>query len=90
MERKSHFKKWASHFNSLIMPKGPIVGQEIFILTGQKNIFFFFQAMIALSKMCVKDLDCGQGDPGSNPGEGMSFFLDGELSGSHIVCFHMW
>ena len=36
------------------------------------------------------DLDCGRGDPGSNPGEGMCFFRDGELSGSHIVCFHTW
>ena len=36
------------------------------------------------------DIDCGPGDPGSNPGNGMCFFWDGELSGRHIACFHMW
>ena len=36
------------------------------------------------------DLDCGWGDPGSNPGGCMYFFRDGELSGSHIACFQTW
>ena len=36
------------------------------------------------------DLDCGQGDLGSNPGKGVCFFWDAELSGSHIACFHRW
>ena len=38
----------------------------------------------------LSDLDCGQGDLGSNPGKGMCFFPDGELSGSHIACFYTW
>ena len=38
----------------------------------------------------LSDLDCGPGDPGSNPGKGMCFFRDGELSGSRIACLHMW
>ena len=36
------------------------------------------------------DLDCGWGDPGSNLGKGMCFFLDCELSGSHVACSHTW
>ena len=39
------------------------------------------------------DLDCGWGDLGSNPGEGMCFFRDGEVSGSHtkipVLTFHL-
>ena len=38
----------------------------------------------------LSDLDCGQGDLGSNPGKVMCFFQDGEQSGSHIACFHLW
>ena len=38
----------------------------------------------------LSNLDCGREDPVSNPGKGVCFFRDGELSESHIACFHMW
>ena len=53
------------------------------------KIYTIFLVYIA-ERSKSSDLDSGQGDLGSNPGEGMCFFWDGELSGSHTVCFHTW
>ena len=55
---------------------------------GLKNLIFQVGPIAERSKSSNR----GQGDPGSDPGRSRiffsTFFLDGELSGSHIVCFY--
>ena len=63
----------------------------IVILTSPKVICKIFLTGAGPIAKRSKSSDHGGGDPSSYPGGGRffsAFFWDGELSRSHIVCFH--
>ena len=54
----------------------------IFFWNGALQTKYLCEAGPKAERYKSSDLDCGQGDPGSNPGKAARFFGDSELSRS--------